>query len=393
MKKHIIISIISVDNNEKKNNYSFYLRILSVLSYNKPDSIKLRSLTIKELKYKDICETDVFIFYREIFLYNFFYPFLKQIKNKKIIIYDIDDYLLSVPSYSFSYTFFNNINKSGFIKNIKLADLVITSTEYLEKEMQKMSNNVIVIPNTLNVLEEEKISCNDNKVIKILLCSSDNLKIQTFRKDFIKVLQSVKEKYKNKIELNMLGFIELQCASNIFDRVFSIMAYNNYFNFIEKNNFDIGLVPLGGAEDPDSVLMHSCKSNIKFLEFAKYGISGIYSNVPAYYCVKDHEDGILVDNNYESWFKAICELIDNNSLREKIINNSYQKLKNNYNLKISSDLLYKNICKLKDEVIKKNKLNIIIFIFCKIWYIVGNVKKRYVSTLKEIYHSKKIVLE
>jgi hypothetical protein len=103
------------------------------------------------------------------------------------------------------------------------------------------------------------------------------------------------------------------------------MSPESYHDYLINNSIQIGIVPLGGEEDPETLETHSCKSNIKFLEFANYGIAGIYSNVDPYKFISNEQAGLIVNNNYEEWFRAIQTLIENSVLCSEIVQNS-QKL-------------------------------------------------------------------
>jgi O-antigen biosynthesis protein len=373
-KTPVKITIIFIDKLSIKNDYSLYLRLISVLSYNQPKFVTIKYLTIKELTYKDIINTDVFIFYRRIFFFSFLYSIISFLHRKnKILIYDIDDYLFEIPSYSSAYSrsILSNIKQKWFLRNLTLMDLVAVSTEILRDEILKLSpcSNVCVIPNTLDLSVLNKKRIIEKNRINILLCSSDNLKIKNFKKDFINVLQSVKKNFGDKIKLTALGNINKAELTDIFDEIYPMMKYEDYFNFLSNTDFEIGLVPLGGNEDPEFFLMHSCKSNIKFLEFAKYGICGIYSNVLPYRCVEDHEEGILVNNEYDAWYKGLYELIINKELREKIKKKSYDKVLTQYNINLSSRLFYDNLTLLKENKKQVTNISIIEFILYKNIYV------------------------
>ena len=80
-----------------------------------------------------------------------------------------------------------------------------------------------------------------------------------------------------------------------------------------KCNWDIGLAPMPESE------FHRCKYFNKYVEYASFGIAGIYSDCEPYiYGIRDKENGLLCKNTTEDWVEAISLLIDNKKLREKI---------------------------------------------------------------------------
>jgi len=85
--------------------------------------------------------------------------------------------------------------------------------------------------------------------------------------------------------------------------------------------FDIAIAPL--IEDD----FNRCKSAIKWMEYSISESPGIYSNVTAYKdVVKDQKTGLLVDNDTQSWLKALEEMISNDDLRNSIQKNAYDEV-------------------------------------------------------------------
>ena len=84
-----------------------------------------------------------------------------------------------------------------------------------------------------------------------------------------------------------------------------------------EHEFSIGIAPL----------MNDSFSNrkyfIKYLDYARYGIAGIYSNyMPYTLVVNNNDNGLLVGDSVEEWGRALNNLVEDHALREKIINNS-----------------------------------------------------------------------
>ena len=94
-------------------------------------------------------------------------------------------------------------------------------------------------------------------------------------------------------------------------------------------NWDIGLAPM-----PESKF-HECKYFNKYIEYASFGIVGVYSNVKPYiFGIKDNENGLLVNNDSDSWFNAISKLIDDDDLRTRISKNCIKEANEKYALDI-----------------------------------------------------------
>ena len=70
-------------------------------------------------------------------------------------------------------------------------------------------------------------------------------------------------------------------------------------------------------------LMHSdfenCKTNLKYREYAAFGIPGIYSNVPLFAsCVQSGRTGLLADNRADDWLRALEQLRVDVALRRAV---------------------------------------------------------------------------
>ena len=78
-------------------------------------------------------------------------------------------------------------------------------------------------------------------------------------------------------------------------------------------DLDIGLAPL--PESP----FHRFKYWNKFLEYGSLGIAGIYSEgSPNAQIVRDGESGLVRPNKPEAWHEALCTLLDDPSLRQRL---------------------------------------------------------------------------
>lgn len=96
-----------------------------------------------------------------------------------------------------------------------------------------------------------------------------------------------------------------------------IRGVDNFHKWLANANWDIGIAPLREST------FNACKTDNKFRTFAGFGIPGIYSNVSPYTdSVKDRYDGILVDNSPKAFLSAIEELMSDESLRNRICENS-----------------------------------------------------------------------
>ena len=117
-------------------------------------------------------------------------------------------------------------------------------------------------------------------------------------------------------------------------------GYDAYTAYMAKCNWDIGLAPMPLSE------FHRCKYFNKYIEYASFGIAGIYTNCEPYiYGIRDHENGLLVNNTTEEWVNAISELIENEKLRKQISKTCLREANEIYPLDILSEDYYEKITK------------------------------------------------
>jgi len=149
--------------------------------------------------------------------------------------------------------------------------------------------------------------------------------------DFVAVTPAIKRimhEFQGYVQFEFMGYIpeELEGMPGV-----SFVPWNkDYKSFIRERyqrNWDIGLAPL------QDILFNLCKSNNKYREYGGCGIAGIYSNLPVYTGdVKQGVNGLLANNNKDSWYGAMRQLIEDPLLREKIAKNAYQHVLENYSV-------------------------------------------------------------
>lgn len=130
-------------------------------------------------------------------------------------------------------------------------------------------------------------------------------------------LRKVKERYGDRVSIEFFG-VAPAFASEINAIVIPYVDnYDLYRDKLNERQWDIGLAPM--AETP----FHSKKYYNKFIEYAAAGIVGIFSAVEPYLQLqKETEIGIFCENRPDEWYQAICLLIDNTQLRERLRHNA-----------------------------------------------------------------------
>jgi glycosyltransferase involved in cell wall biosynthesis len=104
-----------------------------------------------------------------------------------------------------------------------------------------------------------------------------------------------------------------------------VTDYEAFIEFKVSRKWSIGLAPLWASS------FNTSKTNNKYREYGGCGIPGIYSNIPPYQqCIRNGENGILVENTVEAWVAAIRALIESSELRVKIRKNAFHDVDANY---------------------------------------------------------------
>jgi len=93
-----------------------------------------------------------------------------------------------------------------------------------------------------------------------------------------------------------------------------VKGYENYVAAVQLRRWDAALAPM-----MDSPFENS-KTNLKYREYAAFGVPGIYSNVPLYStCVRHEQTGLLAENSVEAWVSALEQAIAHPALRASIV--------------------------------------------------------------------------
>jgi glycosyltransferase involved in cell wall biosynthesis len=133
-------------------------------------------------------------------------------------------------------------------------------------------------------------------------------------------LRRIKQEYGHKITLDVVGGVN---DNRMQDTGLTGIARHrlkhgmNYPAFVQwltaHNHWDIGLIPL--EVNP----FNRKKSYIKYLDYAALGIPSICTRIEPYEdAIVDGENGILVTNDDESWYRAMKQLIENREQRAMI---------------------------------------------------------------------------
>ena len=95
-----------------------------------------------------------------------------------------------------------------------------------------------------------------------------------------------------------------------------VKGYENYVKAVLQRGWHVALAPL--MDSP----FENCKTNLKYREYAAFGIPGVYSDVPLYAsCIRStgaDQTGILAANKASAWVEALEALLADTAKRTSI---------------------------------------------------------------------------
>ena len=250
-------------------------------------------------------------------------------KAGKKLIYVMDDDLLNVPDYLSSSPYYLLPSTQNNIRTIMSnCDTFLTpSPVLLEKYGPNFKYKYNIAEPSLNrIIKKEK-----NDKVKIGFAGSID-RAQDLNEILEDAITQIVEKYGDSIEIEVMGahpdFVDKLGLKHLPYQD----GYDAYTAYMAKCNWDIGLAPMPLSE------FHRCKYFNKYVEYASFGIAGIYTNCEPYiYGINDRVNGLLVNNTTQEWVNAISELIDNKQLRQIISENCLKEANEIYALDILAD--------------------------------------------------------
>ena len=285
--------------------------------------ISARFVSVSKLTHSDLSWCDVLYMIRP---NNAVFGRIGKISRQYgiMVVFFLDDDLLHLPE--------GNVNipwrKSGLAYSACNSDIIVSSSPYICRNYSKsfavdrmVSMDTAVPPRDIRKHDDEK-----NERIKIVYAAG--LAHKSLFDRFIKpILKQLDEKCGEKISITFMGVHpELDVANyNMPINYIDSLPLNEYRAKIAEENFDIGLAPLVANE------FTKCKYFNKFIEYAMFGVVGLYSDTEPYtFVIKDKENGILVQDEPGDWLEAICNAVEDSGLIKKCRKNSYDLLTNRF---------------------------------------------------------------
>lgn len=213
---------------------------------------------------------------------------------------------------------------------MKFADMITCTTRILANKLKEINPNVVILPNYMDMERWEK---------PLLPNTSHNIRIGfvgsiTHLKDIEMVvtpLKRIMDKFP-QVQLVLMGDLRLGDLFKGYNVENMLgVPMDVYPAKLQSLRLDIGIAPLIKNE------FNSCKSNIKWQEYAISKTAGVFS--PIVYQHKGFEPKYgLVADTQEEWYRAINNLIIHPDLRNEIAENSYRLVRMKFNLRTKAHL-------------------------------------------------------
>lgn len=231
--------------------------------------------------------------------------FLFKLKSEGVkIIMDIDDHYQLDPSHYLYGTFLRNGTMQELISNLKMADVVTTTTPLLASRIRHLNRNIVVIPNALP-FDEGQFTLSMDKTSKspIVWCGGAS------HYNDLKEIQGIPLSEK----ITFVGYNE---ENTEWKKIRIDHLDINYEPEMEINRYMTGYDGHSIAIAPltDSVF-NGCKSNLKVLEAGAKGLPIICSPVDPYYNSVD-KDFVVYAGNKTDWHNQMSKLLTYTQLRE-----------------------------------------------------------------------------
>lgn len=251
----------------------------------------------------------------------------------KRIVFGLDDDLLSVPKDVPSHLLYGNrFFKENFEKELALVDVLVSPSKKILAKYGEMFGISSCCRLEEPAMETFPYHRHEGPV---RICFAGSVDRQNdFENLLSEVIVSLKRRYGEQVEFCFIGN-HPSCADTVNAVVVPKLPYGEYWEFIRNAEIDIGLAPMPDTE------FHSCKHYNKFMEYARAGICGVYSNVQPYTDILDFfPQVILVDNNPHSWFACLSNLIEDRDRVEEQRGLAVECIISHFSIDVISDGLF-----------------------------------------------------
>lgn len=258
-------------------------------------------------------EYDCYIFHRV--LAPGFWPILWDMKYNagKKIVWDLDDNLFRIPSWSSASEMMGGSNKQSLTSCLEMADHITLTTDGFRDQFTAYSEDwakkITVVPNLIDMNSWAIPNSEIRHGARRILWAGSHTHYGDLE-IIVPAIEQIIDKYKDDVQFIFMGMMpdKLKMSKHN-SRNELLLRSVSFFNSCDLNYYPqnlhilsphIALIPV---EQND---FNRAKSNIKYLEMSLAGAACIASDVGHYGQTINHGvDGLLTDNTTEEWFKSI----------------------------------------------------------------------------------------
>ncbi len=289
----------------------------------------VRERGIVKMKKDTLYSSDIILVQRT----TFFPKSLAQQKSPwRKIVYEIDDLLIDIPDDNPNKKIINK--KEQIIDALREADAVTVTTDTLRDNLSIYNKNIYVLPNYIDLdIWGRDVWKPDAPKERLVV---GYIGTPTHKKDLHMIfpaIEKVIDRYGDMVVFKFWGCItpELHRLKGV-EFVSSLVPdYRAFAAYMKGLDIDIALAPLV------TNTFNTCKSNIKYLEYAVCKIPGIYTRITPYTdSVNDGKTGLICDDDPDSWYNAMAYLIEHNDQRMQIADNAYREVMEHYTLEANA---------------------------------------------------------
>lgn len=266
----------------------------------KYDVVINRSITKEKLNL-----TKCILFFRSRSILDYKLAVLCKQLNKTLYLFLDDDFLGLKDNYGVNGAGLWEGRKDALRKMLPLMDVIISPNDLLCEKYAQLGKITRKVRIDTSVAEDTLIRSKFHNRNKIVLYINDG-STDTFDKYIRPVLKKLGELKPNVFQVSLLA-LSPKCNDILGVNInfVSHMTYPEFRNFMNTSDFYIGLAPL------DEEGFNKYKYFNKYIEYTRAGILGIYSNCSLYrQVIKNHVNGILVNNTADEWAEAILFCYD-----------------------------------------------------------------------------------
>ncbi|MBD8524892.1 glycosyltransferase [Pseudoxanthomonas sp. CAU 1598] len=247
------------------------------------------------------------------------------------VIFEIDDRLWQMENGHCEFGSYD-CESERIVELVRLADLVVVSTDSLRMDLARLNSNVHVIPNALDAslwrLGTSPAAPRDGEVLRILAMGT-----KTHGADLEMVMPALDklwDRYEGRFVLDLVGMTAsapvrpwinvCECEDSEYPAFVSWLR--------ETNRWHIGIAPLAPSA------FNGSKSRIKILDLWALGLPVVASDIAEYRAmIQDGVDGFVASSSGQ-WATHIERLLLEPGFAAQMGRNGFQKLRSGHTLQV-----------------------------------------------------------